>query len=104
MWVCQPGTHTLKTPLGFCPLVLPFLVGFVPFSRLRLRGFAALPAACSFAHVMQSEYMGRMVQETMAPLPSLLQSFFGEWARDDQPFDYPVKRVVFAPPSPSIGP
>ena len=33
--------------------------------------------------------LGRMVQETMAPLPSSLQLFFGELARDDQPVHLP---------------
>ena len=99
-WHPHPKNPSWPLPFGSASSVLVLFL----FGRLCLRGFAALPAACSFAHVMQSEYVGRMVHGTMAPLPSLSQSPFGAWARDDQPFDYPVKWVVFAPPSPSIGP
>ena len=74
MWVCQPGTHTQKTPLGLCPSLLS-LFCFL-FGRLCLQGFAA-PCCCLHAHVkLQSEYMGRMVHGTMAPLPSSLQPLF----------------------------
>ena len=76
MWVCQPGTHTLKTPLGLCPSLLSlfcfFLVGYA---------FEALPllAVCILLSTCNAKFKtGRMVHGTMAPLPSSPQSSFRE--------------------------
>ena len=93
-----------KTPLGLCPLVLPCCFGFVFLFGYAFEVLPLVPACMQLCMHKYKRKMGRMVHGTMAPLPSSLLLFFGEWARDDQPFDFPVKRVVLAPPSPSIGP
>ena len=64
-WHPHPKNPSWPLPFTLCSGLVLFL-----FGRLRLRGFAAL-CLLLHAHVrLQSEYVGRMVQETMAPLPS----------------------------------
>ena len=48
MWVCQPGTHNLKTPLGLYPLPLVFLVWVLStlFSASATRPLPLLVVAC----------------------------------------------------------
>ena len=74
-WHPHPKNPSWPLPLAPCLSCLGFIDPSLGFSY---KAFAALPVACSFAHVMRSWSWGAWSKETMAPLPSPSQlSFWG---------------------------
>ena len=95
---------TRQKPLLAFALYPLFLFWFCFSSSATPSRFCRLSLACSFAHVMRSSRRGTCSMRAWPLYHHYHHHLFGAWARDDQPFDYPLKWVVFAPSSPSIGP
>ena len=83
-WHPHPKNPSWPLPFTLCSgLVSFFLVGYA-FEALPLLAVCMLLSTCN-----AKSKVGRETQEVSAPLPSSLQLFFGELARDDQPAHLP---------------